>query len=299
MPSSHGDLSLDCATLQLRVAFLCLQLAAREYTRGGVGEVDEAGAKIGGRFKKKEGGSKVESPEKLSPEAQLQSEFDRATSPDQIREVLTKRVVYQSAAKLEGKQTKGFLEKNHIKVLKTFDDPATGFSAAAFDVDGMVQLTFTGTNDNTDWDNNFKGEIGRTQFDANKKDIEKFLKEQNAQGIKPAISGHSLGGALAQIVASEYPDSISSVTTYNSAGILRSTAQKIEKAQNPPIVEHYVRASDVVSSAGEAFIGGTAKYYGTLTSGHFDGTPHRTLMTLDAQPKPTPKWLEKKMEHLV
>ncbi len=165
-------------------------------------------------------------------------EYATAKTEEQVNEAITKRVIYRPPAEFMGKKEPGRLTQESVKFLKkhnyeieiVLDDPETGFTAFALKSKdpGKTMLAFTGSNDVNDWRNNVQGEVGRVQFEANKKDIEKAIKKlkQETGEDKIQLSGHSLGGALAQITASEFPEDVSVVRTYNSPKVDITTAKK-------------------------------------------------------------------------
>ena len=84
------------------------------------------------------------------------------------------------------------------------------------------------------------------------------------------VTGHSLGGAQAQIIAAKISDgtlgagaSTASVTTFNAPGISGSMADRFDPADGTE-VRHFVAAGDLVSKAGQAFLPGDVALY------HFD-----------------------------
>ncbi|CUH76283.1 putative Ig domain-containing protein [Tropicibacter naphthalenivorans] len=77
------------------------------------------------------------------------------------------------------------------------------------------------------------------------------------------LTGHSLGGAQAQLLASlasQVGYQVNSVSTFNSAGIPDSYAQAADAALIWQ-VHHWVSAGDVVSLAGEGFLDGAVTIY--------------------------------------
>ena len=107
----------------------------------------------------------------------------------------------------------------------------------------------------------------------NYKNITDWLKQKNDDsGLKPHITGHSLGGALAQWVAADHSHQggqIGEVVTFNSPGI---SYQQIDDSENfhghryfnerfVDEVTHYITSSDLVSMAGESYIDGEYKLY--------------------------------------
>ncbi|MGK7945679.1 MAG: SBBP repeat-containing protein [Microcystaceae cyanobacterium] len=121
-------------------------------------------------------------------------------------------------------------------------------------------LVFRGTNDLLDVadDLNPQG-IGRKQFDHKKIEIRDWLvKAERDKGIKPDVIGHSLGGALAQLTATEWTDKVGKVVTFNTPGIGSQNVNDfiIRGGYNLTVV-HYITEKDPVSYAGESFLPGT------------------------------------------
>ncbi|KJH69450.1 lipase family protein [Aliterella atlantica] len=74
---------------------------------------------------------------------------------------------------------------------------------------------------------------------------------------KAVIVGHCLGGAIAQIIATELIDWIKEVVTFSSPGTSRDIAAKFIQHGGANLdVTHYVIDGDIISLAGEAFIAG-------------------------------------------
>jgi hypothetical protein len=70
-------------------------------------------------------------------------------------------------------------------------------------------------------------------------------------------SGASRGGALTQLVASEFPTLIGSAVSFVSTGIDREVADTfLENGGDPNQVRHYITNGDYRSIFGEAFIPG-------------------------------------------
>ncbi|MTJ34847.1 Calx-beta domain-containing protein [Dolichospermum sp. UHCC 0260] len=76
--------------------------------------------------------------------------------------------------------------------------------------------------------------------------------------FKPDITGHSLGGALTQWIASDYSaqGSLGDIVTFNSPGIAVTEANNFKGADK---VTHYITSTDVVSMAGFRYIAGQYK----------------------------------------
>ena len=118
-------------------------------------------------------------------------------------------------------------------------------------------LSFAGTDpaDKRDVgdDVNRKG-IGTYQFSSNTQRVEAALK---AAGGPVVSTGHSLGGALAQICACRYPGSVSRVVSFQSPAINQAEVAKLDQHNKTVGPDkkvqstHYRAEGDVVHAAGE------------------------------------------------
>ncbi len=102
--------------------------------------------------------------------------------------------------------------------------------------------------------------VGLQQFSANRHRIELELQKLSKQG-KVWLTGHSLGGALAQLAGSEFADLTERIITFQSPGIDAKHVANLKKYNkaNPDqkvVSTHYQVAGDVVSGAGEALTPG-------------------------------------------
>ena len=82
--------------------------------------------------------------------------------------------------------------------------------------------------------------------------------ENNDFFYRPHFIGHSLGGALTQLLAADYasgPNDIGEVITFNSPGINARMAFLFNPSKAEQVT-HYVTSSDVVSLAGNRFLSG-------------------------------------------
>ncbi|MBK7535683.1 MAG: hypothetical protein IPI49_10025 [Myxococcales bacterium] len=114
--------------------------------------------------------------------------------------------------------------------------------------------------------------IGNYQWNPNRDLIEATMRRAAANG-KVAVSGHSLGGALAQITASRLPDIVQSVTTFQAPGVSQETAQRLRdyNTANPDqAIEstHHRVLGDAVPRGGETLTDGTLHNY-TMTGGNW------------------------------
>ena len=135
-------------------------------------------------------------------------------------------------ARIDGIQTKNIFEgaerlgkfkiNPSLEYLKDFYDKDTGSSGTAFkDKDtGEVILAYTGTNPNNDkWNDAVKTDIGRIALglgDGHVDPARKFYEEIRAEyGDDIILTGHSLGGNLAQWIALHY--NVQKTIVYNPA----------------------------------------------------------------------------------
>ncbi len=150
---------------------------------------------------------------------------------------------------------------------RTFDDPGTGFHAIGListTPDKPPVLVFRGTDSLVDdLANADKRSVGFNQFEANKQALGTWLTEigqdttKNPGRLPPDHLGHSLGGALTQLAATEFTSAIGDVVTFNSPGIAQSTVNTFtQKAGAGKNVTHYIVSGDFVSLGGEAFLPG-------------------------------------------
>jgi hypothetical protein len=99
------------------------------------------------------------------------------------------------------------------------------------------------------------GTIGQRQYKESQKAIDELMKV--APGQKLEVTGHSLGGALAQKAAAEHAASIGAVSTFQAPGVDAADAAKFNanKADGVKVNHHYV-SSDIVHRAGEQKLDG-------------------------------------------
>ncbi len=102
--------------------------------------------------------------------------------------------------------------------------------------------------------------IGMYQFNPNRALIEGQIRAAASSG-KIISSGHSLGGALAQIAAATFPDAVERIVTFQAPGVERETAQRLQdyNEQNPDQAiesSHHRVKNDLVPMGGEALTPG-------------------------------------------
>lgn len=182
---------------------------------------------------------------------------------DPVYEILAKEIAYVFDNPNFTTQVNGALSQFGYQIDQQFSDSKTGFQALGLTSTTPGKppvLVFRGINDATDdvAVSDAKG-IGVTQYEANKAAVAAWIaKVTQATGQKPDLIGHSLGGALTQLAATDFYNQIGNVVTFNSPGVSDATATKFQQeGGNSQNVTHYVVSGDLVSLAGEAFIPGT------------------------------------------
>jgi hypothetical protein len=107
--------------------------------------------------------------------------------------------------------------------------------------------------------------IGKDQLDGNRALIEKTLTAA-AGGGRVTVTGHSLGGAVAQRAACGFPSLCGRVVTFHAPGIEAKTVAALRRwnAEDPSRAvasAHYQLEKDIVEEAGEALTDGTIHRY--------------------------------------
>lgn len=130
------------------------------------------------------------------------------------------------------------------------------------DIDKPPVLAIRGTEPKailTLYDDTNPNGIGYRQFTQNKTSVETWLNkvsnptEVGKKPVKPSITAHSLGGALAQWFTTNYKGSLGEVVTFNSPGITSTT----DYSGNAEKITHYITAGDIVSMAGLSYLPGS------------------------------------------
>lgn len=144
------------------------------------------------------------------------------------------------------------------QMAEKYADPKTGLAVSVFvSPNAKPVISFRGTEfgsgDIRDVlsDVDFRG-IGYGQFNDNKQALSAIASKYPGA----TVTGHSLGGALAQRYAAEF-NNAGEVITFNAPGVDKATAGKFKKGATK--VTHYVAHGDAVSLGGESFIDGDAK----------------------------------------
>jgi serralysin len=184
------------------------------------------------------------------------------TPLDPVYEILAKEVIYGFDKPEFSLLANAFLAGAGYKIDQQFADSTTGFQAL-----GLTSLTpekppvlvIRGGDELIDDAANADPRgIGSNQLAANRDAIATWLAKFSTASLKPDLVGHSLGGAVTQLIATEFVGQYGNVTTFNSPGVSNATvAQFQQKGGNSQNVTHYIVNGDLVSLGGEGYISGT------------------------------------------
>lgn len=95
--------------------------------------------------------------------------------------------------------------------------------------------------------------VGYNQFHDNRAFVQQLIAEA---GGAVNVTGHSLGGALAQHCAATFTGSIRQVFTYQAPAIQASAARDFAEQEQQPEVRHHSAAGDLVDNAGDGHLQG-------------------------------------------
>lgn len=141
------------------------------------------------------------------------------------------------------------------QVAESYTDPKTGLSYAVYvSPKNKPVVAFRGTQAS-------EGDIRDIATDIDPRGVGFAQFENNAQQLSQiaqkypgaVVTGHSLGGALAQRYAANF--GAGELVTFNSPGIDNQTASQFKKGR----ATHYVADGDLVSLGGEKFVKGDVK----------------------------------------
>jgi Putative Ig domain/Lipase (class 3) len=198
-----------------------------------------------------------------------------AGNKDYTYEFLSKEVAYRTGWKKNDKLSEIYLGTKFQQVAgdyvvdTVFEDSQSGFYALGLtSITQAPVLVIRGTEPTANSyadilsDINQNG-IGSNQYTRNSIAPLAWLKNTKTTTtagriIPPDITGHSLGGALAQAFAANATNAsttLGDIVTFNSPGVSATTVDKF-KADKASRVEHYIVSGDFVSLGGEKFLPG-------------------------------------------
>jgi pimeloyl-ACP methyl ester carboxylesterase len=139
-------------------------------------------------------------------------------------------------------------------------------------------IAFRGSQEPIDWVGDTDADqVGDAQYESNRALIDRTMSDLASQypdQPRPELTGHSLGGAIAQRVAADHLDQAGHITTFQAPGITADQVERIEAynrehPDSPITADHFRAEGDVVPLAGE---------------GHAPGTVHTTAVDPDETP---------------
>ncbi len=184
------------------------------------------------------------------------------TAHHPVYEILAKEIAYVFDNPEFEKTVNEFLHTTGYMLHQAFNAPHMGFRAFGLlpTVAGRPPiLVLRGTNKAID---DIAGDrtraLGLKQFIEYQHKIAAWLLDTTQiTQQKSVIVGHALGGAIAQIVATELIDWIGEVVTFSSPGTSHEIVAKFLQHGGASLtVTHYIIDGDIISLTGEAFIAG-------------------------------------------
>ncbi len=146
-------------------------------------------------------------------------------------------------------------------------------------------LAFRGTDDGaTAWQDLDPNSPGYSGINKHFKDIAAQAEALAIVHGKLLVTGHSLGGALAQHFTARFPDAVKRLVTFQSAAPNAKQYADISGLEDAPEVVHHVAKGDVVDLAGGAHLKGTFFEHDMADQGFF-GRPLKahTSMLLNTE----------------
>ncbi|EYB69264.1 hypothetical protein DEIPH_ctg009orf0002 [Deinococcus phoenicis] len=128
--------------------------------------------------------------------------------------------------------------------------------------------------------------VGYNQYNFNRELIKRNIQAAAKHG-KVIFTGHSLGGALAQIAAAEFQGLAAEVVTFQSPAIRQADAARV-RANNQAhpasalLSRHYRIDGDAVPTAGEAVLPGSIVYFDRVERPRGSAAPYRPQLSFDA-----------------
>lgn len=124
-----------------------------------------------------------------------------------------------------------------------------------------------------------EGGVGRSQWLTNEAKIHDHLSDLAGRG-KVVVTGHSLGGALAQLTAAMYPGKVGEVVTFQSPGIPSSIVDSLRshndkaKPRDEIASTHYQVKGDLIDEIGRAHTPGLVVHADVQEDGFVDAHTH-------------------------
>lgn len=195
----------------------------------------------------------------LEPGAEEEGAAGQVSTQDIQYEVIAHRIGYQDAiGEVEGELLArwGYQAQWAARI----NDAATGFFAGLILPDDQHRdlltpiVVFRGTEGFRDIVSDIHPvAVGYDEFSQNQRFVQQLIAEA---GGRVDVTGHSLGGALAQHAAAAFTGSVRRVVTFQSPGIAAGQAQAFSGKQERPEVTHHIAGGDVVDTAGDAHLEG-------------------------------------------
>jgi pimeloyl-ACP methyl ester carboxylesterase len=205
---------------------------------------------------------------------------------DQFLEYLAKHVAYVDELTPEMNRRlvkRGYKAQWQDKV----DDRSTSFFAGLIMPDRLSEnyvpgrlpvIVFRGSKQVYDWVVNADIQaVGASQFQTNRALIGLLIARG---GGRVNLTGHSLGGSLAQQAAVAFSGRVQRVVTFQAPGIHSSAVRQFQQGSYQPQVAHHVSRGDVVDAAGEQHLPGEMYLHGEFTL-NFVHAHTRMLLTKD------------------
>ncbi|MBD1939612.1 calcium-binding protein [Microcoleus sp. FACHB-68] len=185
-----------------------------------------------------------------------------------VYEALAKSIVYVDDKPEFQTQVQGFLAATGYTIDQVFDDPQTGLHAIGLvsaTPDRPPVLVFRGADSPVDDIvlSDTRG-VGVSQIQANQEALQTWLTQisqdttKNPNKLLADVTGHSLGGGLAQTTAAVFVSVVGDTITFNSPGVSQTAANAfIQNGGADKKVTHYIVNGDFASLVGQAFLPGT------------------------------------------